>query len=190
MERLLQWDQELLRLINVGTNNPTFDLVMPFLRHASFWIPLYLFLVLYGVINYPKNGWWWVFFACMTGMITDFVSSDIIKQQIFRLRPCNDPALASWLIQHFDTHRPQSSSFTSSHAANHFGLAMFLFQTLRKPVGNWVWIAFLWAFAIVYAQMYVGVHYPLDILGGALVGLIIGGATGYWFNQQYQGLPG
>ena len=188
METIFAWDRELLKLINVGTNNPVFDLVMPFLRQASFWLPLYLFLILFGVINYKQTGWWWVLFACLTGMLTNFVSSDIIKENIYRLRPCNDPSLSHWLINSMGIHTPKSSSFTSSHAANHFGLAMFLFMTLRASIGKWVWLGFVWAGAIVYAQMYVGVHYPLDILGGAIVGVVLGGLMGYLFNRQFRGL--
>jgi undecaprenyl-diphosphatase len=77
-----------------------------------------------------------------------------------------------------------SGSFTSSHAANHFGLAMFMFLSLKKWLGWPRYLFFIWAFLVSYAQMYVGVHYPTDILGGAIIGLIIGGISGNYFNKK------
>jgi undecaprenyl-diphosphatase len=64
--------------------------------------------------------------------------------------------------------------FTSAHAANHFGLAMFLFITLRPILGNWLYLFFVWAAIICFAQVYVGVHYPFDILAGAILGCLVG----------------
>lgn len=75
--------------------------------------------------------------------------------------------------------RPGNGSFTSSHAANHFGLAMFLYATLKNYLGKWMLLFFVWAFFICYAQVYVGVHYPFDILGGAVLGCLIGYGTAY-----------
>ena len=78
---------------------------------------------------------------------------------------------------------PMSSSFTSSHACNHFAMACFVFFTLRQT-GKW-WIAiFIWAFLVSYAQVYVGVHYPVDVLGGALLGSLIGFGTSRIFRWQ------
>jgi undecaprenyl-diphosphatase len=65
-------------------------------------------------------------------------------------------------------------SFTSSHATNHFGVATFLFVTLGRFFGSWKYLIFIWAALICYAQVYVGVHYPLDVLFGALLGFAIG----------------
>jgi undecaprenyl-diphosphatase len=77
-----------------------------------------------------------------------------------------------------------SGSFTSSHAANHFGLAMFSFLTLRPQIGKWAWLFFLWAAAIGYAQVYVGVHYPTDIIGGAVLGMLAGLLSGGFFQRR------
>ncbi|MFZ4058161.1 MAG: phosphatase PAP2 family protein [Ferruginibacter sp.] len=186
MQSILNWDRELLRLINSEWHTPFLDGLLPFLRNASFWLPLYFFLVLYGVMNYKKTGWWWVIFAACTGILTNFISSNLIKENIFRLRPCNDPELADWIRIIIGKHLPQSSSFTSSHATNHFGLAMFLYGTMRNDWGKYSWLVFVWAFSIVYAQMYVGVHYPLDILGGTIVGLLVGWFTSSQFNRQFE----
>lgn len=184
----MEWDKTLLRYINNRWQSPFFDWLLPFLRNADTWVPFYLFLVLFVLLNYKKTGWWWFLAAACTPVLTDFVSSSIIKEHIIRLRPCNDPALAGWLRILPGLSLPQSSSFTSSHAANHFGMAMFLFLTFKKVIGPWAWLLFLWAAAICYAQVYVGVHYPLDIIGGALVGSMIGYITAAVFNKSKGGL--
>jgi undecaprenyl-diphosphatase len=77
---------------------------------------------------------------------------------------------------------PESSSFTSSHAVNHFAAAMFIFTTFRKSL-SWKWaLLFIWAFLISYAQVYVGVHFPFDVFCGAIVGVILGYIPAKIFN--------
>jgi hypothetical protein len=78
---------------------------------------------------------------------------------------------------------PKSSSFTSSHATTHFGLSMFIFQTFKRLSKWWMFI-FTWAIIISYTQVYVGVHYPLDVLAGAFVGCLVGIMMAYIFTKQ------
>ncbi len=182
----MEWDRTLLRYINERWHNPLFDWLMPLLRHADTWVPLYLFLILLVLLNYRKTGWWWLLAAVCTPIVTDLLSSWVIKEHILRLRPCNEPAIAHWLRTLPGIYLPKSSSFTSSHAANHFGLAMFLVATLRPLLHGWRWLFFGWALVIGYAQVYVGVHYPLDILGGALLGVLVGSCTAALFNRYFQ----
>lgn len=184
MDELLSYDKSLFKLINYSWSNSFFDWLMPWLRNSTMWYPLYLLLLLLVTINFRKTGWWWVLFAAGTVILTDFVSSTIIKQNIFRLRPCHEPDFASW-IQVLVGYRPQSSSFTSSHATNHFGMAMFLYITLRTRFKKWPALFFLWAFSISFAQVYVGVHYPVDIICGGLIGILIGYLSGKSFNKNY-----
>lgn len=179
----MEWDKTVLRYINARWQNPFFDWLMPFLRNADMWIPFYFFLILFVLFNYKKTGWWWVLAAACTPVLTDYISSGLIKENIHRLRPCNEPALAGWLRILPGLSFPQSSSFTSSHAANHFGMATFLFLTFKKEIGKWAGVFFLWAASICYAQVYVGVHYPFDIICGALVGIMVGYTTGTLFNK-------
>ena len=184
MQQLLQFDKHFFYLINTKWQNSLFDIIMPLLRHANFWVPLYLFLFVFALANFRKNVFWWACFAGATVILTDFVSSDIIKENIFRLRPCNDNSLipAARLLL---SYKPQSSSFTSSHACNHFALAVFFYQTLKNHIGKWAYIFFLWAIIIIYAQVYVGVHFPLDVISGALVGIVFGYLSTYIFNKKY-----
>lgn len=183
METLLHWDRSLFKLINGAWHNTFLDGVFPFLRIPQFWAPLYIFLVVFAIANYRRTGLYWILFFIATVVISNFISSDLIKGNIHRLRPCNEPALAD-SVRLLVSCGP-GNSFTSSHAANHFSLAMFSFLTFKKHFSGWPKLFFVWAFSVAYAQMYVGVHYPLDILGGTLVGLITGYVTGRLFNRKF-----
>jgi membrane-associated phospholipid phosphatase len=172
MNALLQLDRSLFRLLNGRWHNSLFDAVLPFLRNSLLWLPLYLFLLVFVLVNFSKR-WWIAGYAIATAMLTDTISSTIIKNLIYRQRPCSDPAMAGQ-VRFIVPYCPMSSSFTSSHAANHFGIAVLLFLLLRPFIGHWAWAFIAWAAIIGYAQIYVGVHYPTDILGGSLVGILTG----------------
>jgi undecaprenyl-diphosphatase len=184
MDYLIAADRSLFRLLNGEWHNSLFDAWMPVIRNSATWVPFYLFLILLVSINAPKNRLAWVLFAAGTAILSNFISSDLIKENVYRLRPCNDPAMADQL-RFLLKYRPQSSSFTSSHAVNHFALAAFLTVTMRKYFGNCTYLFFLWALIIIYAQVYVGVHYPLDVIAGALIGSLLGALSGTAFNKQY-----
>jgi len=171
-EQIIQLDQNLFFAINHGLSNPVFDWLMPILRNRFFWTPLYLFIVIFLVRNYGKKGWLILVFLGLTFGLTDYFSSSIIKPTVERLRPCNDPVLKTEVRNLVAC--GTGFSFPSSHAANHFAIAVFLILVFYK---KWKWIlptGLLWAASISFAQIYVGVHYPIDILSGALLGSIIG----------------
>jgi len=111
-------------------------------------------------------------------------SSKLVKEAFERLRPCGDPGFFQYVRLLVDR-CSETYSFTSSHAANHFGMATFIFVTLRSSFKKWVWIAYLWAFLVGYAQIYVGVHYPFDVLGGAVIGVAFGWLLGTFFNKRF-----
>jgi undecaprenyl-diphosphatase len=183
LNKLVAFDQWLFTLINKHSANPFFDFVLPFFREPVFWVPLYLFLLVFAISNFGKNAWWWALMFLCTFALTDMISTRVFKEAFERLRPCNDPAFADHvrlLLQNCGA----GYSFTSTHAANHFGMATFFFITMRHYVGRWVWIGFIWAFFIGYAQIYVGVHYPFDVLGGAVLGILFGLFTGLFFNKK------
>ncbi len=184
MHQLLESDRHLFKLINSEWHNAILDALLPLIRHQLYWAPFYLFMILFMVINYKKNGYWWVVFVICLAALTNVISSDLIKENIYRLRPCNDPTMADGL-RFLLSYRPQSSSFTSSHATNHFGMAAFMFYTLRNQIGKTAWIFFIWAGLISYAQIYVGVHYPLDVIFGGLVGFLFGYLSARSFNKIY-----
>ncbi|HET9826709.1 MAG TPA: phosphatase PAP2 family protein, partial [Chitinophagaceae bacterium] len=169
-QRILKVDRDVFFLINSKWTNPLFDLILPYSRNAITWIPFYLFLLIFMLLNHKRKAFLWILLAVATAAATDLISSRLVKGHIFRLRPCHDVLLH---VRFLAQYCPQSSSFTSSHAANHFGLSTFIYLTLNRFYGKWVSVIFLWAFLVSYAQVYVGVHYPLDVIGGAAVGVII-----------------
>ena len=184
---LQPFDSWLLTKINRDWSNSFLDAMFPLTRETLFWIPLYIFLFTFMVLNFRKNGAWWIVAFLVTAALGDIISSQVIKQLIFRTRPCQEPSVAEHL--HFIiNYCPISSSFTSSHATNHFGQAMFFYLTLRNT-SKWWGLAFAWAFLIAYGQVYVGVHYPFDVLSGSLLGCAIGWCTATVFNKKAQ-LPG
>jgi undecaprenyl-diphosphatase len=134
---------------------------------------LYIGLLIWLVY---KIGWKtlkWLLFALINVGLTDQISSSVFKPFFHRLRPCNDPALLGKTRLLLD-HCSGGFSFTSSHAANHFGLAMFIFISWGMTQERFTKFFFVWAGIIAFAQIYVGVHYPLDIIGGAIIGLVSG----------------
>ncbi len=173
-------DQALFYQINGVWHHPLLDTILPWTRHSNNWIPLYVFLLGWMGYQIGWKTWKWLLFALINVGVTDQVSSSIFKPLFHRLRPCNDPALFGKTRLLLD-HCSGGFSFTSSHAANHFGLAMFIFMTWGMKQKRYTKYFFLWAGLIAYAQMYVGVHYPLDILGGSMIGLI----SGYFIAKLY-----
>lgn len=179
-DSLLSLDQHLFFSINHGLSNSFFDWIMPIMRNRYFWIPLYVFMAVFFVRNYRMTGLKLLVFLGLTFAFADYGASSIVKPSIKRLRPCNDTAINSMVITRISC--GPGYSMPSSHAANHFGIAFFLiFVFYRK----WKWIlpvALFWAFIIGFAQIYVGVHYPFDILMGAVLGAIVAYITATLFK--------
>lgn len=184
LQQILQWDRELFSKVNGDWSNPFFDSILPYMRNAYVWTPLYLFFIVFATLNYKKSGWFWIFIGVAAVATSDIISSWVIKEFIFRLRPCRDELLAGH-IHFLVNYCPQSSSFTSSHASNHFTLATFIFYTLKNGKNKWLWLVFLWAFLVAYSQVYVGVHYPGDVISGALLGTFIGWTWAKFFSKNF-----
>ena len=181
MIELLHLDQSLFRLINSVWTTEWLNILMPFLRNKYFWIPLYVFLFSFLIINFGKKGLFLLLFGVLTIAVADTLSSQVIKKTVQRIRPCNDPFIAPSVDLKIDC--GGGYSFTSSHATNHFALAFFLIFVFGKfdfgKKNKWInGLLFLWAASIAYAQVYVGVHYPLDVISGAILGMIVGRGIG------------
>lgn len=182
-QHIQPFDTWLLTHINQDWGNSFLDTVLPYMRETLFWVPFYLFMILFVTMNFKAKGWWWVLGVILTAAVSDIISSQLIKTNVMRVRPCQDEDVAAH-IRFFINYCPRSSSFTSSHACSHFAQAMFFFLTLRNVMGKWAGLFFLWAFVIAYTQVYVGVHYPFDVFCGAMIGCGIGFAIGKIFLNK------
>lgn len=184
-DTIVYWDHIMWYYVNIQWRSKLLDVVMPFLRNQWFWVPLYFFLAIYMPYNFKKKGGWWCLGYFLSFVISDQVSASILKPLFHRLRPCNNPALQD--IIHNIVPCGSGYSFPSSHAANHFSIGLFTAITLGSKY-KWVWPAcIIWAASVSYAQVYVGVHYPVDVLAGACIGILAGTLTGTLFNK-YIGL--
>jgi membrane-associated phospholipid phosphatase len=181
-EQLQDFDKSLFLALNHRFANPFFDTVLPFFRDSVFWAPFYLFLLAFVGLNFRIKALWWAIAFLSTVAIADLTGTYLFKETIHRLRPCNEPSLAGQ-VRLVIRACPGGYSFVSNHAANHFGLATFMVFSFRGIFGAWIYGLFLWALAISFAQVYVGVHYPSDILGGALLGMGSGFFTASLFHR-------
>lgn len=146
------------------------DKVIPFLRSKYFWIPLYIFIISFVMFNAGKAKWLILFCALLTVTISDSVNSQILKEYFKRERPCKSEEILELDVL---VKCGSGKSFPSSHAANHFALSTFLFIALGRMIGKWKWLLILWAFSIIFAQVYVGVHYVFDVIAGMVFGVIV-----------------
>ena len=173
---LVQWDEESIKYIHQNLHFKVLDIIMPYLRQPMFWVPVYGFIICFILYNYKRKGLFIIGLAIITFIITDQVSSHVLKPYIERLRPCQDVRIVPYLRQLVQC--GAGHSFPSSHAANHFGLSTFLIIVFGRKF-PYLWIPLiLWAFLVSFAQVYVGLHYPVDVLFGALLGYISGTLIG------------
>lgn len=180
---LVRLDLEVWYYLNATWHNEVLDAFIPFFRNQFFWAPLYLFLLVFVLVNFGKKGLFWCAAFLIAFGLADYTSASLIKPFVNRVRPCNNPYLAD--IVHLLVPCGGGKSFPSSHATNHFALAAFMAATLGRE-HRWVrWVVFLWAGLIAYSQVYVGVHYPLDVVCGGLLGLVIGTVVGRVFERRW-----
>lgn len=181
MQALLHWDTSLMHWINSGWSNAFFDWLMPALRNKYLWLPLYVFCFAWILFNFTrKQSLLAILFAILSVFATDTISSKLIKTVVQRPRPCQSSALD--VIQRVSC--GSGYSFTSSHAANHFCVAAFAITVFGFFMGKWKYAWWGWAMVISISQIYVGLHYPLDILGGAVLGVVVGFSMGTICKHQ------
>lgn len=184
LEQLLELDKEIFIYLN-GHNSPFWDSVMLFITDKLVWIPLYAYLLYLIFKDYGKQGWIIAAGIVLTIVLADQVTSTIMKPYFARLRPSHEPSLQS-LIHIVNNYKGGKYGFASSHAANTFGIATFLFLLFRKT-RKWIIMLFVWATVVTYSRIYLGVHYPGDILVGAIVG-IISAFLGFYFYKWLNGI--
>ena len=182
LQTLVGWDAQVLIWIHTHLHNSFLDWLMPILREQWTWLPLYIFLIAFMLMNFGKRGGLWILMFIFTIALCDTTSSKVIKYNVKRLRPCHTEQVAPKLDLLISC--GGQYSFTSSHATNHFGMAAFIWLTLGMRYRRVRWPIMIWAGMVAFAQVYVGVHYPLDILGGGLLGLLLGSAVAWYYRKR------
>jgi undecaprenyl-diphosphatase len=134
------------------------------------WIPLYLSILIYMGVKYKRKFLIIVLFIILAATLAD-QTSVLVKNLVQRLRPCHDPSLQG-LVHLFNGECGGLYSFVSSHATNSFDVALLSLLFIRK---RWFSIGIItWAIVIGYTRIYLGVHYPGDVICGSILGALIG----------------
>ena len=180
-------DQQLFYFINHNLHIGVLNKVLPYWRSMYFWIPLYVFFASYLIFNYKKNGLIYILALAMTVGTADIVSSRLIKNTVQRLRPCQDEAVKASV--NLLVRCGGGYSFTSSHATNHFAAAIFVAFTYVLRRRLWRVGLLFWAASIAFGQVYVGVHYPFDVICGAIIGSLIGYIGSFLYKKYLNVSP-
>lgn len=169
IETLLQWDHALLHLINIEWANSFFDAVMPWTRYKYNWLPLYAVLIGNILLTYKKKAWIPLLMCIAAVAISDQLSSSVIKPWFERMRPCQNALVEVRRVIDCGS----GYSFVSSHAANHFAVAVMYPIFFRHQTRWFLPVLLFWAALVSYAQVYVGYHYPSDVVVGGLIGIAV-----------------
>jgi undecaprenyl-diphosphatase len=179
-------DQQLFFFLN-SLNSPFFDKVMYAISGKIIWVPLYLAILVYIGIKYKRRFLIIVLFIIIAATLAD-QTSVLIKNLVQRLRPCHEPSFEG-LVHMVNGECGGRFSFVSSHATNSFNVALVSLMFIKK---RWFTVSIIiWAAVIGYSRIYLGVHYPGDVLCGSMLGALIGWSiyrlyviTDHWFLQN------
>ena len=192
LERLIHIDTEILLAIN-GWHAPWADTLMWIISAKATWIPLYVLLIGLLIWRYRKPAptpvkWLQKVPACVVMIVVialavgaaDFIASGILKDLVARPRPTRVPELEG-VLHLVNGYRSGQYGFVSSHAANTMACALLFSLIWRNKIATCGLM--LWVAANCYSRMYLGVHYPTDILGGLMIGTLTA-LVGYWVLRR------
>jgi undecaprenyl-diphosphatase len=182
LESLINCDTFLFILFNHTIANPVFDFIFPIITYSMHWIAPGIIAAALFIWFQKKKALIILCLSLLTVGVSDPVCNRLIKPAVHRLRPCNPQVQID--KGRFLIGRKTSLSFPSSHAMNIFAQAALLALFYRKRA---VWF-FLFASIIGFSRIYVGVHYPLDVLAGAIFGVCIGAGVYFLFQVLYRQL--
>lgn len=181
-ERLDAIDREAFLAIN-GAHLPWLDPVMEAVSSMVLWFPLYAFFLWLIAQRHGLRALLWSLpLIALLVLFTDKGSVLLFKETVQRLRPCHEPALAG-LVHLVPEGCGGRFGFISSHASNHFGIAVFMIGVIGAAPRWGVAALLAWAGLIAYSRIYLGVHYPGDVLVGGLYGATIGSLAALIFRR-------
>lgn len=169
LDKLVHFDKELFLYLN-GFHSEISDLLWWWISSKWLWIPLYAIILFFIIKQFRLKSISIILFIILGIVISDQVSSSIIKEMVHRLRPSHNTEFAQ-LVHIVNDYRGGMFGFVSSHAANTFMFATFTSVLFKNRIYSLM--IFTWAIIVSYSRIALGVHYPADIIGGALVGISV-----------------
>ncbi len=170
-DKLLKLDREIFLYLN-GKHVDWLDSPMFIFTHTLSWMPLFLVLLYFIAKEYRQQTWIFVIGIALAIALADQITSSVMKPYFIRWRPSHDPSLTG-MVHLVKNYVGGKYGFASSHAANTFAVATFIYSLLKKR-RRWISLIFIWAIFVCYTRIYLGVHYPGDLIAGALVGAFSG----------------
>jgi len=179
LEKIITLDKELLVFLN-GLGSKPWDGMWLIITKQAYWTPFFLFLayLLYKKIGVKNLGIIILFIALI--LLCCNTSVEFFKGTFQRLRPCNDPEIKGIIRI---VHQSDTYSFFSGHASNSMATMMFLFLILKKYY-KYIFLIFLYPLIFAYSRIYLGVHFPTDIITGYFFGAVFG-ITFYAVYKKY-----
>ena len=174
LETIKTLDESLFLFLN-AQHNTFFDPLMWHFSDKLFWVPLYAWFLWLLYKRYPKH-YWTVLVTIILMIVVSDQLCNFSKENIMRLRPSQEPHL--YLLVHIlNNYRGGMYGFYSGHAANSFSVAFFIITMVAGKRKYIIPVALTYAILVAYSRIYLGVHYPGDVLTGAIIGSLIG--TGF-----------
>lgn len=167
-EIILEDKQAMIFLNNLGSS--TFDPFWILVSEKWFWIPLYVIFLYFLYKNFNKKSLFYILLFIALGITASDQIANIFKFGFERLRPCHDPSLEGLLRE---VKCGGKFGFYSAHSSNSFFVATYLTILLGKKIKQLPYFLFVWAAIVAYSRVYLGMHFPGDIIIGAIMGILL-----------------